>query len=109
MKTSEGDKYRDFIQKGSENKVLNLFAGGGVSCNEDMAEDTYNTKEVAIDMLANLTMNMGGIASDVEEVLLKTGALFFSLTQPEIFMPVPENFIIRIPMERKRFCIIMVM
>ena len=72
-------------------------------------EDTYNTKEVAIDMLANLTMNMGGIASDVEEVLLKTGALFFSLTQPEIFMPVPENFIIRIPMERKRFCIIMVM
>ena len=67
MKTSEGDKYRALFKKGSENKVLIYFAGGGVSCNEDMArEDTYNTKEVAIDMLANLTMNMGGIASDVE-------------------------------------------
>ena len=68
MKTSEGDKYRALFKKGSENKVLIYFAGGGVSFNEDMArEDTYNTKEVAIDMLANLTMNMGGIASDVEE------------------------------------------
>ena len=67
MKTSEGDKYRALFKKGSENKVLVYFAGGGVSFNEDMArEDTYNTKEVAIDMLANLTMNMGGIASDVE-------------------------------------------
>ena len=68
MKTSEGDKYRALFKKGSENKVLIYFAGGGVSFNEDTArEDTYNTKEVAIDMLANLTMNMGGIASDVEE------------------------------------------
>lgn len=67
MKTSEGDKYRALFKKGSENKVLIYFAGGGVSVNKDMArEDTYNTKEVAIDMLANLTMNMGGIASDVE-------------------------------------------
>ena len=67
MKTSEGDKYRALFKKGSENKVLIYFAGGGVSFNEDTArEDTYNTKEVAIDMLANLTMNMGGIASDVE-------------------------------------------
>ena len=67
MKTSEGDKYRALFKKGSENKVLIYFAGGGVSFNEDTArEDTYNTKEVAIDMLANLTMNIGGIASDVE-------------------------------------------
>lgn len=67
MKTSEGNKYRALFKKGSENKVLIYFAGGGVSFNEDTArEDTYNTKEVAIDMLANLTMNMGGIASDVE-------------------------------------------
>ena len=67
MKTSEGDKYRALFKKGSENKVLIYFAGGGVSVNEDMArEDAYNTKEVAIDMLANLTVNMGGIASDVE-------------------------------------------
>ena len=41
MKTSEGDKYRALFKKGSENKVLIYFAGGGVSCNEDMArEDT---------------------------------------------------------------------
>lgn len=37
MKTSEGDKYRALFKKGSENKVLIYFAGGGVSCNEDMA------------------------------------------------------------------------
>lgn len=67
MKTSEGDRYRAFFKKGSENKVLIYFAGGGVSVNEEMARnDTYNTKEVAIDMLANVTMNMGGLASEVE-------------------------------------------
>ena len=62
MKTSEGDRYRAFFKKGSENKVLIYFAGGGVSVNEETArDDTYNTKEVAIDMLANVTMNMGGL------------------------------------------------
>lgn len=67
MKTSEGDRYRALFKKGSENKVLIYFAGGGVSVNEEMARnDTYNTKEVAIDMLANVTMNMGGLASEVE-------------------------------------------
>lgn len=67
MKTSEGDRYRAFFKKGSSNKLLIYFAGGGVSVNEEMAkDDTYNTKEIAIDMLANVTMNMGGIASDVE-------------------------------------------
>ena len=67
MKTSEGDRYRAFFKKGSENKVLIYFAGGGVSVNEETArDDTYNTKEISIDMLANVTMNMGGLASDVE-------------------------------------------
>lgn len=67
MKTSEGDRYRAFFKKGSENKVLIYFAGGGVSVNEETArDDTYNTAEISIDMLANLTMNMGGLASDVE-------------------------------------------
>ncbi len=43
------------------------FAGGGVSINEETArDDTYNTTEIFIDMLANVTMNMGGLASDVE-------------------------------------------
>ncbi len=67
MKTSEGDPYRAFFRKGSENKIMIYFAGGGVSINEETArDDTYNTKEIGIDMLANITMNMGGLASDVE-------------------------------------------
>lgn len=67
MKTSEGDKYRAFFKKGSENRVMIYFAGGGVSINEETArDDTYNTTEIFIDMLANVTMNMGGLASDVE-------------------------------------------
>lgn len=67
MKTSEGGKYRAFFKKGSENKVMVYFAGGGVSINEETArDDTYNTREISIDMLANVTMNMGGLASDVD-------------------------------------------
>lgn len=67
MKTSEGSKYRAFFKKGSKNNVMVYFAGGGVSINEETArDDTYNTKEIFIDMLANVTMNMGGLASEVE-------------------------------------------
>ncbi|WP_411346986.1 pectin acetylesterase-family hydrolase [Paenibacillus sp. WLX2291] len=64
MKSSDGSSYRAFFKKGSANKVIVYFAGGGVSVNEEMAKDeTYNTKEIPIDILANLTMNMGGIAT----------------------------------------------
>lgn len=67
MKDSEGGEYHALFKKGSENKVLVYFAGGGVSVNEEMArDDTYNTKEVSPDYLANITMNMGGLASDIE-------------------------------------------
>lgn len=67
MKDSEGGKYRAFFKKGSENKVMVYFAGGGVSINEETArDDTYNTREIFIDVLANVTMNMGGLASAVE-------------------------------------------
>ena len=67
MKTSEGDPYRAFFKKGTENKVMIYFAGGGVSINEETArDDTYNTAEIGIDMIANVTMNMGGLASDIE-------------------------------------------
>lgn len=67
MKTSEGGKYRAFFKKGSENKVIVYFAGGGVSINEETArDDTYNTTEIAIDKLANVTMNMGGLATEIE-------------------------------------------
>ncbi len=67
MKTSEGGKYRAFFKKGSENKVMVYFVGGGVSINEEtVRNDTYNTKEIFLDQLANVTMNMGGLASEVE-------------------------------------------
>lgn len=67
MKTSEGEKYRAFFKKGSENKAMVYFAGGGVSINEETArDDTYNTSEISVDTLANITMNMGGLASDME-------------------------------------------
>lgn len=67
MKTSEGKSYHALFKKGAENKVMIYFAGGGVSINEETARnDTYNTKEVFPDYLANVTMNMGGLASDVE-------------------------------------------
>lgn len=68
MKDSEGNGYHSFFKKGTENKVLIYFAGGGVSINEEMArDDTYNTKMVQPDILANITMNMGGLASDSED------------------------------------------
>lgn len=67
MKDSEGNSYHALFKKGSDNKVLVYFAGGGVSINEDTArDDTYNTKLVKPDYLANVTMNMGGIASSVK-------------------------------------------
>lgn len=67
MKDSEGDEYHALFKKGSENNVLVYFAGGGVSVNEETArDDTYNTKLVKPDYLANVTMNMGGLASDIE-------------------------------------------
>ena len=67
MKDSEGNSYHALFKKGSENNVLVYFAGGGVSVNEEMAkDDTYNTKLEKPDFLANITMNMGGLASDAE-------------------------------------------
>lgn len=64
MKGSEGGAYHALFKKGKENKVLVYFAGGGVSVDEKTARnDTYNTKLVWPDMLANVTMNMGGFAT----------------------------------------------
>ena len=68
MKDSEGNGYHALFKKGSEHKVLIYFAGGGVSINEETAKnDNYNTKMVWPDMLANVPMNMGGLASDAED------------------------------------------
>ena len=68
MKDSEGHGYHAFFKKGSADKVMIYFAGGGVSVNEETArDDTYNTRMVWPDLLANTTMNMGGLASDVKD------------------------------------------
>lgn len=67
MKDSEGGSYHALFKKGSENKVMLYFAGGGVSVNEKSArDDTYNTRMVWPDALANVAMNMGGLASEIE-------------------------------------------
>ena len=67
MKDSEGNSYHALFKKGSENKVMIYFAGGGVSVNEETArDDTYNTKRLWPDLLANTTMNMGGLASSIK-------------------------------------------
>lgn len=67
MKDSEGNSYHALFKKGKSNNVLVYFAGGGVSVNEETArDDTYNTKLVKPDYLANVTMNMGGLATDIE-------------------------------------------
>ena len=67
MKDSQGGSYHALFKKGAENKVMLYFAGGGVSVNEETArEDTYNTRMVWPDALANVMMNMGGLASEIE-------------------------------------------
>ena len=67
MKDSEGNAYHALFKKGTENKVMIYFAGGGVSVNEEMArDDDYNTRLVQPDCLANITMNMGGLATEIE-------------------------------------------
>ena len=67
MKSSDGSRYRAFFKKGSENKVLVYFAGGGVSVSAETAkEDMYNKNVIGIDMIANTTMNMGGLATNVD-------------------------------------------
>lgn len=67
MKASDGSGYHALFKKGSEKNVMVYFAGGGVSVNEATARnDTYNTILVWPDMLANITMNMGGLATAIE-------------------------------------------
>ena len=67
MKDSEGNSYHALFKKGSGSGVMIYFAGGGVSVNEEMArDDDYNTRLVQPDVLANVTMNMGGLATEIE-------------------------------------------
>ena len=64
MICADGSRYKAFFRKGSENKVMVYFAGGGSNIDEYTArEGLFNDSIVPIDMLANTTMNMGGIAT----------------------------------------------
>lgn len=61
---SDGSRYKAFFRKGSENKVLIYFAGGGVSIScETAKEDIYVRRIAPIDRFANNMMNSGGLAS----------------------------------------------
>ena len=67
MLTAKGNQYKAFFRKGSENKVMVYFAGGGSNVDEYTAKNKmFNDDVIKIDFLSNLTMNMGGLASDSE-------------------------------------------
>lgn len=67
MLCSDGSQYKAFFKKGSENKVLIYFAGGGVSISAETAkEDMFNRTVIGIDTLSNITMNMGGLATPAD-------------------------------------------
>ena len=58
MLSSDGSRYKAFFRKGSENKVLVYFAGGGVSISAETAkEDIYIRRVAPIDKFANNMMN----------------------------------------------------
>ncbi len=64
MLSSDGSRYKAFFRKGSENKVLVYFAGGGVSISAETAkEDIYIRRVAPIDKFANNMMNSGGLAT----------------------------------------------
>lgn len=41
MKSSDGSRYKALFKKGSENKALIYFAGGGVSINEETVKGYF--------------------------------------------------------------------
>ena len=66
MLCSDGSRYRAFFRKGSENKVIIYFAGGGVSISAATAkEELFVRRLPPFDAVANKFMNNGGIASPV--------------------------------------------
>ncbi len=65
MLTANGNQYKAFFKKGKENKVMIYFAGGGSNVDEYTAKNKmFNDDVEKIDLLANFTMNMGGIATN---------------------------------------------
>lgn len=64
MVSADGSRYKAFFKKGSENKVLVYFAGGGSNINEETArEGWFNSSVIGIDMVSSFAMNMGGLAT----------------------------------------------
>lgn len=67
MLCSDGSQYKAFFRKGSENKVLVYFAGGGVSISAETAkEDLFIRRVAPVDRFANHMMNAGGLATAVD-------------------------------------------
>ena len=67
MLCADGSPYKAFFRKGTENKVLVYFAGGGVSVSAETArEDMYIRRVAPIDAFANRMMNHGGLAAAVD-------------------------------------------
>lgn len=67
MLCSDGSRYKAFFRKGTENKVLVYFAGGGISINKETAkEDMYIRRVAPIDKFANDMMNSGGLATSAD-------------------------------------------
>ena len=67
MLCSDGSQYKAFFKKGSENKVLIYFAGGGVSISAETAKEDIFVRRIApIDTFANRMINNGGLASSVD-------------------------------------------
>lgn len=94
MKSSDGSSYKAFFKKGSENKVLVYFAGGGVSINEETARgDFYNKKVIGIDMMSNTTMNMGGLATAADGNPFKDWTVIAFPYATGDFTPGQESFI----------------
>ncbi len=64
MLCADGSQYKAFVKKGSENKVLIYFAGGGSNTDEYTArERLFNDGVIFIDYASNFMMNMGGLAT----------------------------------------------
>ena len=68
MICSDGSRYKAFFRKGSENKVLVYFAGGGASISAETAkEDMFIRRVAPLDIFANKMMNNGGLAAPADD------------------------------------------
>ena len=98
---SDGSEWHGIFRKGSENKVIVYFFGGGVSI-------TGETSEGGTDFFATTMMGQDFVLEvQLMKIHLRIGHLSLFLMHPVIFMQVQENITIQ-KMEKKKWFIIMV-